>query len=196
MLTLLVRPSLILKGSAIRPGPLRLRYALLRLRCRGLVMLGMSSIYRCPWLQEQPDNAPARLERLNLRDAAAFERAAPDIGLKKSDNMIGWVEGGLHEKDGRLTVRGWAADRAGTGDPISVIVLAKGKVLLKITPSGPRDDVAKDWGLSTAVVRNVDVKGTSTNPISCTEIADPIVFSLNQKGEYGILGGGFPLQGC
>jgi hypothetical protein len=146
--------------------------------------------------QGQPDNALARLERLNLRDAAVFERAAPGVGLKKSDDMIGWVEVVLHENDGRLTVRGWAADKAGTGDPISVIVLAKGKVLLKITPNGPRDDVTKVWGFSPAIARNVDLKGTSTNPIACTEMEDPLVFSLNQKGEYGILGGGFPLQGC
>jgi len=146
--------------------------------------------------QEQPANTLARLERLNLRDAAAFERAAPDIGLKKSDNMIGWVEGVLHEKDSRLTVRGWAADRAGTGDPITVIVLGKGKVLLTIVPSGPRDELTKTWGFSPAVARNVDVKGTSTNPIACTEIEDPLVISLNQKGEYGIMGGGFPLLGC
>jgi hypothetical protein len=110
--------------------------------------------------------------------------------------MIGWVEGGFHEKDGRLTVRGWAADRFGTGDPISVIVLTKGKVLLTIVPSGPRDDVTKVWGFSPAVARNIDVKGTSTNPIACTEIEDPLVLSLNQKGEYGIMGGGFPLHGC
>jgi hypothetical protein len=146
--------------------------------------------------KERPANALVRIERLNLRDTTAFERAAPDIGLKKSDDMIGWVNLVQHETDGRLTVRGWAADRDGTGDPITVIVLAKGKVLLKITPSGPRDDVTKVWGFSADVAQNVDVKGTSTNPIACTEIEDPLVFSLNLKGEYGILGGGFPLQGC
>ena len=147
-----------------------------------------------------PGDDPAeQLARFNARDVSELEQAAAQAGLRKSDAIVGWIETTSRQPDGTLRVSGWAADGTGDGSPMLVVVLANGKVLLRMSTKGTRNDVQqvlRGMNFRPEVVgRDVFAEGTSSQRISCGEMKTVLIIGVNNKGQFRGLPGS-PAQGC
>jgi len=140
-----------------------------------------------------PTDDPAeQLARLNAHDASELEQAAARAGLKKSDAIVGWIERVSRAPDGRLNVSGWATDGLGDGKPISIAVLLNGRVLLRMSTKGSRDDIKANLqrlGFDRSeAAQNVLAEGISEKTVSCGDVKGLLTVGINNRGEFHWIG--------
>ena len=90
------------------------------------------------------------------------------------------------------SVRGWAADLAGQGTPITVLVFVNGRNALGTQTKGPRPDVAQALNLSEAGASNVAFEGA----LSCIPGEPLLVVAVTPNDFYAALNKAARPLGC
>ncbi len=114
-----------------------------------------------------------------VSDQAQLAAAATSARLKKSDTLKGVVEGLTLTAKGRARMRGWAADKMGSGGVITILVFADGKQIYEIQTRGARSDVTDSLKLPAAAAANVQFDGL----FSCSP-GHPLMFIAVEANTY------------
>jgi hypothetical protein len=141
---------------------------------------------------EPPSLAAEILAAYLVPDERILRAAAKAAGLQPSDKLRGFIDEVARLDRRQVKIRGWAADLAGQGTPITVLVFANGRNTLGIETRGPRPDVAQALNLSGAGASNVAFEGR----LSCAPGEPLFVVAVTQNNFYAALNQTAPPLGC
>jgi hypothetical protein len=131
-----------------------------------------------------PTPAMATLAASTVSDLKDLMAAVKAAGLKGTPD----VKGGLDEikrlDDDQVAVKGWAAQTAYSGSPLTVLVFADGRNELTLETRGPRPDMTDVLGLSGEAAANVAFEGT----LACSRGQKLIVVAVARSDVYGYFG--------
>jgi len=116
-------------------------------------------------------------------DERILTAAAKAAGLQPSDKLRGFIDEIARLDTAQVKIRGWAADLAGEGTPITVLVFANGRNTFEKQTNGPRSDVAQDLNLSKVAASNVAFEGG----LSCIPGEPLLVVAITRKNFYAAL---------
>jgi hypothetical protein len=126
-----------------------------------------------------PATPMAIFASFQVSDQAQLAAAAKSAQLKKSDTLKGVVEELSPSGKGRASMRGWAADKIGSGGVITVLVFAHGRQIYEVQTKGTRSDVIDSLKLTAAAGANVQFDGVfSCNP------GHPLMFVAVETDTY------------
>jgi hypothetical protein len=116
-------------------------------------------------------------------DERILKAAAKAAELQPSDKLRGFIDEVARLDRAQAKIRGWAADLAGQGAPITVLVFANGRNTLGTQTKGPRPDVAQALNLSKDGASNVAFEGG----LSCAPGEPLLVVAVTQNNLYAAL---------
>jgi hypothetical protein len=132
---------------------------------------------------EPPSLAVEVLAAHLVPDERILRAAAKAAGLQPSDQLRGFIDEVARLDRAQVKIRGWAADLAGQGTPITVLVFANGRNTLGTQTKGSRPDVAQALNLSEAGASNVEFEGA----LSCAPGEPLFVVAVTQNNMYAAL---------
>jgi hypothetical protein len=123
-----------------------------------------------------------------VSDTRTLMAAIKAAGLKGAANVKGSIDEIKRLDDDRVTVKGWAADIANVGVPLTVMVFADGRHTLTVETRGAHAGVVQALGLPDAAsATNVSFEGRLT----CSRGQKLIVVALTASDLYGHFGSRF-----
>jgi hypothetical protein len=117
-------------------------------------LIGVVGFAAVLWLTaptQRPPPAVGILAGLAVSDMGTLMRAVQTAGLRGSSDIRGAIERIARQDDGRVLIKGWVADIAAKGTPLTVLAFTDGKNVWTTTAGGPRQDLWHALGLSDAV---------------------------------------------
>jgi hypothetical protein len=129
-------------------------------------------------------NEAAVLAAYLVPDEKILSAAAKAAGLQPSDNIRGYIDNISRLSNDEVKINGWAADLAGQGKPITILVFADGKNVLLTQTKGVRLDVANSLKLPDAAATNVAFEGL----LSCRARQALFVVAVTKSNSYAALG--------
>jgi hypothetical protein len=146
-----------------------------------LLTLWLTAPAMRPANEAEPRNlAAATLAAYLVPDERILAAAATSAGLQPSDKQRGFVDEISRTNKERVTIRGWAADLVGNGEPLTVLVFADGKNTAEIQTKGPRPDVVQALKLSEAAAANVAFEGE----LFCNPGKALVVVAVTKNNSY------------
>ena len=112
--------------------------------------------------------------------------AARKAGLRRSD-VAAIVDEIRRIDDGRVNIRGWAAEIGGNGSPLTILGFIDGANVFKTKTLGERQDVTRALKLSAVAARNVAFEGT----LACRRGQKLIIAATTVSNRYVLLKGWF-----
>jgi hypothetical protein len=125
-------------------------------------------------------SASERLANQHVPKYADLSQAMDAVGLKRSVQMNGNVDGIIRINDREVMITGWLADLDGDATPLNVVVFVSGPVAATTQTKGERSDVTRLMGLAFGAEKNVgfEVK------VSCPIGNQPVVVGLGTNKRY------------
>src|SRR5262245_5286989 len=128
------------------------------------------------------DDFRSDAERLASYDISSWtqliERAL-SLGLSRSRQMEGNIDGMRRVNDREVEIGGWLADPGGD-KPLKLLVFVAGKVVAATETKGERPDVARVIALMPGAEKNVGFHAS----FLCSPGQEPIVVGLGQGKQY------------
>ena len=142
-------------------------------------ILGFAAVF---WLTSPAPPPPgvAILARATVSDATGLMAAVQTAGLRGSPDVKGAIEGLKRIDNERVTIKGWAVDKNASSSPLTIVAFAGGPNVLTTVTSGPREDVARMFGLSGAAARSVSFEAGFT----CSKGQNLIVVAVTSDRTY------------
>lgn len=100
------------------------------------------------------------LASATVSDATSLMAAVQTAGLRGTPDVKGAIESITRIDDERVTIKGWAVDKGGSGPQLTIIAYAGGTHALTTVTNGPRKDIAQMFALSGAGARNVSFEAS------------------------------------
>jgi hypothetical protein len=116
-------------------------------------------------------------------DEKILSAAAKAAGLRPSDTLRGYIDKTNRLNNDEVKINGWAADLAGQGKPITILVFADGRNVLLTQTKGARSDVANSLKLSDAAATNVAFE----SKLSCGTGQALFVVAVTESNSYAAL---------
>lgn len=133
---------------------------------------------------EEPGVRTAAFARASVRSRASLMAAARKAGLRRSDvNAI--VDEIRRIDDGRVNIRGWAAEIGGNGSPLTILGFIDGANVFETKTRGERPDVTRALKLSAVAARNVAFEDT----LVCRRGQKLIIAATTVSNRYFLLNG-------
>ena len=141
--------------------------------------LGFAVVF---WLTGPAQVPPgvAILANATVSDATGLMAAVQTAGLRGTPDVKGAIEELKRIDNGRVTIKGWAVDKTGSGSPLTIIAFAEGPHVLTTVTKGARKDVAQMFGLSDAGARNASFEAA----FSCGAGQNLIVVAVTADRTY------------
>jgi hypothetical protein len=133
---------------------------------------------------EEPGVRTAAFARASVRSRASLLAAARKAGLRRSD-VAAIVDAIRRIDDGKVNIRGWAAEIGGNGSPLTILGFIDGANVFETKTLGERPDVMRALKLSAVAARNVAFEGT----LPCRRGQKLIIAATTVSNRFVLLNG-------
>jgi protein-S-isoprenylcysteine O-methyltransferase Ste14 len=131
-------------------------------------------------LVEEPGVRTAALARASVIGRASLLVAARTAGLHPSPDVKIIPDRLSRSDDGRVSIRGWAAEIGGDDSPLTILVFVDGALALQTRTRGERIDVARILKLSAEAAKNVAFEGT----LACRQRQRLVIVAVTVGNKY------------
>ena len=134
------------------------------------------------WLTGQAPIPPtvAILASASVANATSLMAAVQTAGLRGSPDVKGAIETLKRIDDRRVTIKGWAVDKASPSSSLTIVAFAAGQHVLTAATDGPRKDVALMLGLPDSGARTAAFETT----FSCASGQNLVVVAVTSDRTY------------
>jgi hypothetical protein len=131
-----------------------------------------------------PNHKIEQLAASQVSDFGSLMKAVKAAGLKGGRDVRGSLDEIKRVSELQVQVKGWAADIAGDGSPLTILAFAGGRNRLMVETSGQHPDIGALVGLSGRLAENVAFYGL----LSCNRGEKILIVAVTSGNSYNQFG--------
>lgn len=146
-----------------------------------------ASFFITLWLTSSPELTtatvfqPEALKTIAGTNNADLLKKLSAAGFRANSGVLGNLDEFAEQAERMVHVSGWAFDQFNNSLPLTVSVYVDGESRLSVRTAGPRDDVAKTYGLPESTTKNIAFSGT----FHCETTGQAVILAINPAdGRY------------